>query len=168
MMEVAYIGLGTNIEPRYQYIKESISLLKRNEHISVINISSIYETTPVGYLNQANFLNLVVKIKTTLSPLQLLNICQSIENQLERKRTIRYGPRTIDLDILIYNDLNKQTDRLTIPHPHMEKRAFVLIPLAEIAPHLFISFYNQTVKDLLDFLPEAKKQGIIKWRVCDQ
>lgn len=116
MMEVAYIGLGTNIEPRYQYIKESISLLKRNEHISVINISSIYETTPVGYLNQANFLNLVVKIKTTLSPLQLLNICQSIENQLERKRTIRYGPRTIDLDILIYNDLNKQTDRLTIPH----------------------------------------------------
>src|SRR5690625_345410 len=168
MMEVAYIGLGTNIEPRYQYIKESISLLKRNEHISVINISSIYETTPVGYLNQANFLNLVVKIKTTLSPLQLLNICQSIENQLERKRTIRYGPRTIDLDILIYNDLNKQTDRLTIPHPHIEKRAFVLIPLAEIAPHLFISFYNQTVKDLLDFLPEAKKQGIIKWRVCDQ
>src|SRR5690625_8045959 len=105
MMEVAYIGLGTNIEPRYQYIKESISLLKRNEHISVINISSIYEKTPVEYLNQANFLNLVVKIKTTLSPLQLLNIYQSIEYQLESNLTIRYEPRTIQLDNISYIEL---------------------------------------------------------------
>src|SRR5699024_4742896 len=102
----------------------------------IVKESSIYETPPVGYTNQGHFLNMFIAVKTSLSAIKLLDVCQCIEQQLGRKREIRFGPRTIDLDILIYNEENIKTDRLIVPHPRMHERAFVLIPLVEIAQHL--------------------------------
>src|SRR5690625_4730593 len=131
-MNTVYIALGTNIEPRITYLQEAIEQLKDWKEITIANQSAIYETEPVGYTDQADFLNMVIEANTSLTPVQLLDACQSIETELGRKRTIRFGPRTIDLDILIYNHAKLTTERLTIPHPRMDERAFVLVPLAEI------------------------------------
>lgn len=101
-----------------------------------MKMSSIYETAPVGYLNQDAFLNLVIRLETSLSPLSLLDTCQEIEQILQRERLIRWGPRTVDLDVLLYGQEQLTTERLIIPHPHMYERAFVLVPLRELMPAL--------------------------------
>lgn len=164
-MNLSYIALGTNIEPREDYLKQALELLANHEDITIDKQSSIYETAPVGYLDQAHFLNMVIRIQTSLNPIQLLDACQEIERQLGRERTIHNGPRTIDLDILAYNKENIQTDRLTIPHPRMGDRAFVLVPLGEIAPDLSIPFNNgpSLVNDLLNDLPNEDKNDVLKW-----
>ena len=105
----------------------------------MITKSSYYETEPVGYEDQDWFLNGVIQIETTLEPKKLLEFCQSIEKQLKRKRIIRWGPRTIDVDILLYEHYNSDEEILTLPHPRMKERAFVMIPLFEIAPDLIIN-----------------------------
>lgn len=161
-MKQAYIALGTNIEPRNNYIKDALKQLSQHSNITIIKESSIYETAPVGYKNQSDFLNMVIEIDTSLSPEDLLNYCQDIENSLGRKRTIRYGPRTIDLDILLYNQECVKTDRLIIPHPRMHERAFVLIPLQEIAPHLIIPNVGKSVKCLLRDIKHADKNEVRK------
>ena len=102
--------------------------------LSVEELSSIYETDPVGYTNQACFLNAVIKITTSLKSEELLQTCLFIESQLGRKREIRWGPRTLDLDILLYNQENIETESLIVPHPRMQERAFVIIPLMELDP----------------------------------
>ncbi|SET84095.1 2-amino-4-hydroxy-6-hydroxymethyldihydropteridinediphosphokinase [Oceanobacillus limi] len=163
MMNRAFIALGTNIEPRYDHLKEAIAHLSKNEVIKITKQSSIYQTAPVGYTNQADFLNMVVEVETTLPPYKLLDVCQNIESQLGRKRDIRYGPRTIDLDILVYNEENNRTERLTIPHPRMHERAFVLIPLEEIAPSLILPSMGGAVNDLLNKLPEIDKKDVRLW-----
>lgn len=132
MKSIVYISLGTNVGNRENYLKEAIEELGHHPSIEVQIVSSIYETDPVGYLDQPNFLNLVVKIFTNLTPQELLEVTQTIENKLGRKREIRWGPRTMDLDILLYNQENVETDQLRIPHPRMFERSFVLIPLKEI------------------------------------
>jgi 2-amino-4-hydroxy-6-hydroxymethyldihydropteridine diphosphokinase len=132
MKSIVYISLGTNVGDRENYLKEAIESLKQHPSMQLESVSSIYETDPVGYIDQPNFLNLVVKIFTSLSPQELLEVTQTIENELGRKREIRWGPRTIDLDILLYNHENIETDQLRIPHPRMFERSFVLIPLKEI------------------------------------
>ncbi|NBJ71272.1 MULTISPECIES: 2-amino-4-hydroxy-6-hydroxymethyldihydropteridine diphosphokinase [Clostridia] len=137
-MNQVYIALGTNIEPREKFLKEGLHGLQDHEKINVIKTSSIYQTAPVGYTKQADFLNMVIEVETTCSPLELLDYCQQIESELGRKRTIRFGPRTLDLDILLYNQENIEMERLTIPHPRMHERAFVLVPLNEIAPHIIL------------------------------
>ena len=101
--------------------------------INVKTVSSIYETAPVGYVDQPSFLNIVVYIETSYSALEILKICQSIENELGRVREIRWGPRIIDLDILLFNNENIEVENLIVPHPRMFERAFVLVPLLEIA-----------------------------------
>ncbi len=131
-MSVAYISLGSNLGDRKSNLMKAMTLLSSHMSITVSNVSSIYETDPVGYLNQDNFLNIVCRIKTDLTPLALLSYLQTIEQILHRERTIRFGPRTIDLDILTYDDLVLDTDVLTLPHPRMAERSFVLIPLHEI------------------------------------
>jgi 2-amino-4-hydroxy-6-hydroxymethyldihydropteridine diphosphokinase len=132
MKNIAYLSLGTNIGNRLYYLREAVYSLHAHEDICVENISSIYETEPVGYVDQANFLNIVVKISTKLLPINLLETMQSIELQLGRKREIHWGPRTIDLDILLYNNENMDTETLIIPHPRMYERNFVLVPLVEL------------------------------------
>jgi len=164
-MNKSYMALGTNIEPRGDYLNQALGLLADHEDITIEKQSSIYETAPVGYVDQAHFLNMVISIKTTLTPIQLLDVCQGIEQQLGRERTILNGPRTIDLDILAYNQENIQTDRLTVPHPRMADRAFVLIPLGEIAPHLSIPVGEEThrIKGLINDLPSEDKSDVLKW-----
>lgn len=133
-MKLAYISLGSNIGDRFQHLKDAIQALHSRQGVSVPTISSIYETAPVGYTDQADFLNVVVAVETQLSARQLLEVCQEIEQQLGRIRDVRWGPRTVDLDILLYNHDAIETERLIVPHPRMHERAFVLTPLLEIAP----------------------------------
>lgn len=135
-MSVAYIGLGSNVGSRDENLKRAIEKLDSADDIEVTRTSSIYETEPVGFLDQPDFLNAVVEIDTTLSPKQLLAVTKSIEKQLHRSRDIHWGPRTIDLDILLIDSLEMSEDNLNLPHPEIEKRAFVLVPLVELAPEL--------------------------------
>ncbi len=131
-MNVAYIALGSNIEDRLVYLEGAISSLNEHNSICVKQVSSIYETEPVGYVNQANFLNMVIKIETTLLPNELLEVTSMIEQKYGRSREQKWGPRTLDLDILLYNEETVETEKLTIPHPRMMERSFVLVPLIEI------------------------------------
>lgn len=132
-MVQAYLGLGSNIGDRKQQLLKAIDLIGNIKGIKVTKQSSIYETAPIGYTDQPNFLNLCLEIETELSPQQLLKHCLDIEQQLHRVREIRWGPRTLDIDILLYSDNIIETDNLSIPHPRMKERAFVLIPLNDIA-----------------------------------
>lgn len=162
-MNHVYIALGTNIEPRNQHLKSAMESLRASENITILNRSSIYQTAPVGYTDQDDFLNMVIEIETTYSSEELLAVCQQVEQELGRKREIRFGPRTIDLDILVYNEENKNSEHLSIPHPRMHERGFVLIPLNEIAPELIIPSTDKTVKEWLAELPEQDKKDINKW-----
>ncbi|MBP2078505.1 2-amino-4-hydroxy-6-hydroxymethyldihydropteridine diphosphokinase [Oceanobacillus polygoni] len=162
-MNQAYLALGTNIEPREAYLTEALELLSKMGKVTVSRQSSIYETAPVGYLEQADFLNMVIEIKTSLSSLELLEYCQSVEQQLGRRRGIRFGPRTIDLDILTYNQENSTVERLIIPHPRMHERAFVLIPLQEIAPQLILPVWNKLIAEMIHDLPEIDIKDVRKW-----
>ena len=151
-MNQAYIALGTNIEPREGYLNQALELLAEDKKMEILNQSSIYQTVPVGYTDQPDFLNMVIEIKTSYMAIDLLNACQEIEQSLGRKRTIRFGPRTIDLDILLYNQENRHSERLIIPHPRMHERAFVLTPLEEISPDLYIPKVGKHVVDLINEL----------------
>src|SRR5690625_662184 len=153
-MNRVYVALGTNIEPREQYLQDALELLTKDKRVNILKKSSIYQTVPVGYTDQPDFLNMVIEIDTSLIAIDLLDVCQEIEENLGRKRTIRYGPRTIDLDILVYNQEDRQSERLIIPHPRMHERAFVLVPLREIAPKLDVPKIKKQVVDLIDELPE--------------
>lgn len=135
-MSKVYLGLGSNLGDKRNNIISAISMLKEHSLIKVLKISSFYETEPVGYKEQDWFLNIVVKIDTFLTPYELLEYCQIIEETLHRKRLIRWGPRTIDVDILLYENFTSQDEQLTIPHPGIRERAFVLEPLLEIEPDL--------------------------------
>lgn len=149
-MHVAYIGFGSNIGDRLSHIQNAINTLSKTEGITLQKISSIYKTDPVGYEAQAQFLNGVAAIQTSLSPLSLLYTLKDIETVIGRKHRIRWGPREIDLDILIYGDLCVQTEKLIIPHPEMHLRGFVLVPLAEIAPNLVHPVFQESIQTLLN------------------
>jgi len=134
-LAIAYIALGSNLGDRVSYIMSAVASLQE-KGASVLKQSTIIETDPVGGPPQPKFLNAVVKIETRLSPVELLNQCQGIEKELGRVRDVPSGSRTIDLDILLYDRLVLDTPRLTIPHPRMFERAFVLEPLKEMEPAL--------------------------------
>ena len=135
-MNESFLSLGSNLGDRLSMLKQAVRLLREHPQVEVCRISSLYETDPVGFTDQNPFLNMVVHLQTSLSALELLDICQEIEQKLARKRTVRWGPRTIDLDILLYNQDNMKTERLIVPHPRMQERAFVLIPLLELHPSM--------------------------------
>ncbi|WP_339148321.1 2-amino-4-hydroxy-6-hydroxymethyldihydropteridine diphosphokinase [Sutcliffiella sp. BMC8] len=132
-MNTAYIALGSNQGDRYGYLCKAVEEIGRHEQITVEKESSIYETDPVGYTDQDRFLNMVIKVKTQLTPVDLLKVLQGFEHFFGRKRVLRWGPRTLDLDILLFNQENIETEELIVPHPRMWERAFVFIPLMEIA-----------------------------------
>ena len=148
-MVQAYLALGSNIGDRKQQLLKAIDLIGNIKGIKVTKQSSIYETAPIGYTDQPNFLNLCLEIETELSPQQLLKHCLDIEQQLHRVREIRWGPRTLDIDILLYSDNIIETDNLSIPHPRMQERAFVLIPLNDIASDKKDPRLNQKIHDLV-------------------
>ncbi|GCL74528.1 2-amino-4-hydroxy-6-hydroxymethyldihydropteridine diphosphokinase [Paenibacillus naphthalenovorans] len=128
----AYIGLGSNMGDRERFLREAVRLLQDTPGVQVTGESGLYETDPVGYVDQALFLNQVVEISTTLEPQPLFERMLDIELQLHRKRDIRWGPRTIDLDLLLFGDRSQDCPDLILPHPRMMERAFVLVPLVEV------------------------------------
>ena len=163
-MHVAYIGFGSNIGDRLGHIQNAVCALSETEGITLQKISSVYKTDPVGYEAQAHFLNGVAAIQTDLPPLSLLHALKNIETAIGRKHRIRWGPREIDLDILIYGDMCLQTEKLIIPHPEMHRRRFVLTPLAEIAPDLVHPVLKETIQTLLERLADDK--SVLKKEGC--
>jgi 2-amino-4-hydroxy-6-hydroxymethyldihydropteridine diphosphokinase len=129
---VAYISLGSNMGNRADYLKEAVQRLDAHSQIQILGSSSIYVTEPVGYTDQDSFLNKVVAVCTTLTSQELLSYMLHVEIELGRVRDIRWGPRTLDLDLLLYGEEQINTNDLILPHPRMEERAFVLIPLIEV------------------------------------
>nr|WP_251030276.1 2-amino-4-hydroxy-6-hydroxymethyldihydropteridine diphosphokinase [Bacillus sp. ISL-35] len=158
----AYIALGSNMGDRFGYLTQAIILLEGHEEISVVNTSSIYETDPVGYTDQDQFLNMAIEVETSLSPVELLDTCLEIELKLGRKREIKWGPRTLDLDILLYNHENVETEKLTIPHPRMSERAFVILPLLEMDPHITLPNTREPLANDLQSIPD--REGVRIWK----
>ncbi|CAH1225618.1 hypothetical protein PAECIP111892_05636 [Paenibacillus auburnensis] len=158
----AYIALGANLGDREGTLKEALNRLNQHEGIEVVRCSRIYETEPVGYLDQSQFLNMAAALRTTLAPEDLLHVMLAIETQLGRVRDIRYGPRTVDLDLLWVEGRSLDTPELTLPHPRMMERAFVLIPLSDIVPQNDASFglYGMIAAALQDL---DGKEGMRLW-----
>ena len=132
----AFLSLGANLDDRSATLTRALELLERDGRVRVTRRSSLYETEPIGMVDQPWFLNLVVEVATDLSPEHLLDLAQRVEQALGRTREIRRGPRTVDIDILLYDDRVISSPRLAVPHPEMTHRRFVLQPLVEIAPDL--------------------------------
>jgi 2-amino-4-hydroxy-6-hydroxymethyldihydropteridine diphosphokinase len=135
-MKKVYISMGSNIGNKKENLDRAVEILK--EKLKITRISSYYETEPVGYKEQDWFINIVLEALTDISPHELLEFCQGIEKEMKRVKTIRFGPRIIDVDILLYEGFESDEEELTIPHPRMKERAFVMHPLHEIAPELII------------------------------
>jgi 2-amino-4-hydroxy-6-hydroxymethyldihydropteridine diphosphokinase len=146
-----YLALGSNLGKRRKNLKTALQALPPQAQVSAI--SQVYETAPAYVLDQPTFLNMAAAGQTSLSPEELLAHLQQIERQMGRQRIQRHGPRLIDLDILFYDDLVLDTPTLTIPHPRLHERGFVLRPLADLAPELVHPVLNQSVQALLDALP---------------
>jgi 2-amino-4-hydroxy-6-hydroxymethyldihydropteridine diphosphokinase len=127
-----YLGLGSNMGEREQYLRQAVNTLGAHPDIRIIQKSAIYETEPFGYTDQAAFLNAVIAIETNLTPAALLKLCLETESSLGRVRDVRWGPRTIDIDILLFHNQLIHTEALTVPHPYLQFRPFVLIPLRDL------------------------------------
>ncbi len=149
-MNLAYIAVGSNLNDRENYIKRAQESLASTPGNQFLQISPLYETEPVGGPPQGKFLNAVWEIETSLSPRELLNQLLDIEQSLGREREVKNGPRTIDLDILFYNDLVINEKDLIIPHPRLEGRWFVLKPLWDLNSHLVHPIVGKSVCELLD------------------
>ncbi len=158
----SYIGIGSNMGDREEYIRRSLQLLEDDKNIIIGNCSPIYETLPYGDVPQDDFLNMVVQVRTSLLPEELLEVTQGIEQKLERKRTIRWGPRTIDLDILLFDDKIIKLENLMIPHPELTKRLFVIKPLRNINANQTIPGTDQIIDDVYNTFKEHK--GVRLWK----
>jgi 2-amino-4-hydroxy-6-hydroxymethyldihydropteridine diphosphokinase len=132
----AYLALGSNLGDRLAFMQRALDTMRAEPSVDVVSVSNVYETDPVGGPEQGAFLNAVVAIDTDLDPNALLALAQRLERDAERVRTERWGPRTLDVDILLYDDIRLDDPNLTIPHPRMWERGFVLVPLRDVAPHL--------------------------------
>ena len=130
----AYLGLGSNLGDRLAHLQDALDALEATDRIELRAVSDVYETAPVGGPDQDDFLNAVVAIETDLTPRALLGVALHVESLAARVRTVRWGPRTLDVDVLLYGDERVDEPDLQIPHPRMTERAFVLAPLHDVAP----------------------------------
>ncbi len=152
-MSIAYIGIGSNLGNREENCRKAITLLT-GKSIKILKCSSLYETEPWGVKEQPEFINMAVEIETHMEPLELLRAIKEIENGMGRREGLRWGPRVMDLDILLYDDLILRTQELEIPHPRLRDREFVLKPLSEIAPDKIHPLFKKSIKNLLSELSE--------------
>jgi len=157
-MHTVYLGLGSNQSDPISQIKNATDLIEKIETSKIIKKSSLYESLPVGYLDQPNFINQVISLQTSLSAAELFERFQQIEFQLKRVKKIVNGPRTIDIDILLFNQEIILTNDLTIPHPRMLDRAFVMIPLLEIEPNILVP----KISNLKEILGKLDKKTLTK------
>lgn len=160
----AYIALGANLGEREETLLEAINRLNQHPRISILRCSSLYETDPVGYVDQPNFINMALVLHTELAPEELLSVMLQVELDLGRERHIHWGPRTVDLDLLWMEGRTLDTPRLTLPHPRMQERAFVLVPLEEIVPQddptgLYLYVHNALTAG-------GGKEGVRFWKEC--
>lgn len=155
---VAYLGLGSNLGDRLGQIRRALTFLADAPGISVEAVSRVYETEPWGYAEQPAFLNAAARIGTTLGPLQLLLALKCAERQVGRERTFRWGPRAIDLDLLIYDDVRVDRRGLKVPHPGLTERAFVLVPLRDVYPD-FRDSGGATIDELIARLQPSGIRG---------
>ena len=132
----AFIALGSNLQDPETQVKHALLALKKLPKTKLIKASSLYKTSPVGYISQPDFINAAAEISTELSPLELLDAILNIETEAGRERSFANAPRVLDCDLLLYDDIKMNTEKLTLPHPRMFERSFVLLPLAEISPNL--------------------------------
>ena len=156
-----YLGLGSNLGDRVQHLARACAVLQQHPAIHIEAVSSLYHTAPVGVTAQGWFLNAVARLQTTLRPPSLLSVTQATERRLGRTPERRWGPRVLDLDILLYDQLEMHTPYLTIPHAALRDRAFVLIPLHELAPDLQLPG-GVWLRDVLTTLPTddgVQRQG---------
>lgn len=156
-MPRAYLGLGSNMGDRQGILDGAIEALDNTADMRILSVAPLYETRAWGFEEQASFLNTVVAVQTTLDPYQLLAACQAVEATFDRKREIKWGPRTLDIDILLYDQLEIADQDLTIPHPLMHERAFVLAPLAEISPQSKVR--GRSIAEWLALL-DLEKEGV--------
>lgn len=154
-MSIAYLSVGSNMGDRGAHLRFALKALAESEGVQPLRGSSIYETSPWGPVAQDNYLNACIQVETSLSPEELLELCQSIEQAAERRREVRWGPRTLDMDILLYDDITLDTPGLTIPHPRMKERLFVLVPLLELEEEAPVI---GSVSELMEALPP---QGLV-------
>jgi len=147
--ERVFLGLGSNLGDRLGHLREGLVNLE-DRGVPVLHVSSLYDTDPVGYREQGNFLNLVAEVGWLAGPRELLERCQAVEAKRGRSRSVPDGPRTLDIDLLLFGDRIQGETDLTIPHPRMHERRFVLEPLAEIAPLLRHPVLGLTVRTLLE------------------
>jgi 2-amino-4-hydroxy-6-hydroxymethyldihydropteridine diphosphokinase len=153
-METVYLGLGANLGDRGKNIEEAIGKIKNLPQTEMLKASTLYETEPVGHTAQPKFLNSAIAIKTKLSPMDLLRQLKKIEKELGREDTFRFGPRLIDIDILFFGDQKLSTPELTIPHPRITERYFVLRPLMDIVPALVHSLLPTLSAELRELLKD--------------
>ena len=152
-MTIYYLSLGANLGDREAILGRAIALLRQNEHITVLKVSSLYKTPPWGKKDQPYFINSAAAVQADADALELLDICLDIERQLGRVRHEKWGARAIDIDIVYSTGVEYHTDRLHIPHPYVTDRAFVLVPLQEIAPDLIIK--GQSVSQWIQALDDV-------------
>lgn len=152
--------LGSNMGDKSAYLAAARREIGALPGTRVTAESSLYHTKPVGKTDQDWFLNQVLRVETLLEPRELLRSCLAIETKLGRVRLERWGPRVIDIDLLVYDDVKSDDDELTLPHPRMTERAFVLVPLAELAPTLRVG--GRTVAELLAALPQTELSGVVR------
>lgn len=161
-MAIVYIGLGSNLGDRLGFIQQAVQMLDFHDAIKVLETSSFYETEPYGVKDQEWFINAAVKVETSLTPVEVLRVCQHIEEKLGRKREMKWGPRVIDLDILLYDEQIIADDILTIPHPATYDRACCIVPLLEIAEELIHPILQKDMDEIyqnLEFPEEVYLYG---------
>ena len=159
--KVAFVGLGSNLGDKELSLEQARQHLIQPE-VRILQTSRIYATEPVDFLAQDWFLNQVICIETSLSPKDLLSHCLRLERKMGRKRSTPRGPRSIDLDVLLYEDRIVEEEGITIPHPRMHLRRFVLVPLAAIAPAVVHPILKQTITRLLELCPDRSKVALLK------
>jgi len=150
-MSLVYLGLGTNLGDRFSNLKNAISAMAAWGH--VLAVSKVYETAPVGITDQPAFLNMAIKIETKLEPLPLLKVLKDLEKDLGRTEAVRWGPRLIDIDILLYEQRHVQDATLEVPHPRLVERRFALAPLADVGAEVIHPTTGKSIAQLLALLP---------------
>jgi len=151
-MKKSYISIGSNLGDRTYFINTAINYLTASKNITILRQSSIYETEPEGKIDQPKFLNCIVELETKYTSIELLHKLQEIENKLGRVRAERWGPRTLDMDILFYGDESVDCKELTIPHPLIAERRFVLEPLSELIPDFEHPISHKKISELKNYL----------------